>query len=57
MKSPLTGIKASAEIIPEMTSSQDRQKFTEIILRETERLNNLVDDLSLLSNIEIKSCY
>lgn len=54
MKSPLTGIKASAEIIPEMTSSQDRQKFTEIILRETERLNNLVDDLSLLSNIQNK---
>lgn len=54
LKTPLTMIKAYAEKVKDYkyTSKEDKNKDLEIIINETDRLNNLVNDILDLSKIE-----
>lgn len=54
LKTPLTMIKAYAEKVKDYkySSKEDKNKDLEIIINETDRLNNLVNDILDLSKIE-----
>jgi two-component system sensor histidine kinase CreC len=52
LKSPLTAIKASAEILQNELSPQDRHRFTTNISQQTDKLQQLIERLLLLTRLE-----
>ncbi|MFI3290761.1 MAG: ATP-binding protein [Opitutales bacterium] len=52
LKTPITAIQMAAETIQECDSKEERENFLDMINKETLRMNNLVDDMLLLSKIE-----
>ncbi|MBF0186136.1 MAG: histidine kinase [Magnetococcales bacterium] len=54
LRTPLTSIRAFSEILRDNESMEvaDRQKFTEIIIKETERLTRLVNQILDLAKME-----
>ncbi|STZ63123.1 Sensor protein CreC [Moraxella lacunata] len=52
LKSPLTAIRASSEILTDELSPAEREQFTGIILSQTDKLTALVDKLLTLAKIE-----
>ncbi|KUG22040.1 phosphate regulon sensor protein phor (sphs) [hydrocarbon metagenome] len=56
IKTPLTAIIGYLETIKNgaINNIQETQRFIDIILKQAERLNRLVDDLLIISNIEMK---
>lgn len=52
IKSPITAIKTSAELLETELPADKRRKFSENIRRETERLNNFADYLLQLATVE-----
>lgn len=52
LKSPLTAIRASSEILTDALSLAEREQFTGIILSQTDKLTALVDKLLTLAKIE-----
>lgn len=54
LKTPITSIKGSAETLADgaFEDEHSREKFLSIILRQTERLSAIIDDLLTLSRIE-----
>ena len=54
LKTPVTAIKGSVETMQGIINDRDLNRFLEIIQNHTDRLNNIIDDLLLLSKIEEK---
>lgn len=55
-KTPLTAIRGHAQLITKRGEREDiRQRSAEVIIRESERLSRLVEDLLLLSRLESQS--
>jgi two-component system phosphate regulon sensor histidine kinase PhoR len=52
LKTPLTSIRAAAETLKSGAEPADAERFMDIILRHSERLNAIIDDLLALSRIE-----
>lgn len=52
LKSPLTAIRASAEILSSDLTDDERQQFTHIISGQVDKLTDLVDKLLTLAKIE-----
>ena len=52
LKSPLTAIKASAEILQDSLSTQERQQFSHNIMAQTDKLQLLIERLLLLARLE-----
>lgn len=52
LKSPLTAIRASAEILTDELTDSEREQFTTLILAQTDKLTNLVDKLLTLAKLE-----
>ena len=52
LKSPLTAIRASSEILTDELTGAEREQFTGIILSQTDKLTALVDRLLTLAKIE-----
>lgn len=52
LKSPLTAIRASSEILTDELTLAEREQFTGIILSQTDKLTALVDRLLTLAKIE-----
>jgi len=54
LKTPVTSIKGFIETLLDgaMNKPQDGKRFLEIIARQTDRLNSIIDDLLTLSHIE-----
>ncbi len=52
MKTPIGVIRAYAEGIQDETDGEKRQKFTEVIISETERMSTLIETLLDLSALE-----
>ena len=52
LKTPITAVRMSAETICDLDDISQIKHFVRIILRESERMSNLVDDMLLLSRIE-----
>ena len=57
LKTPVTSIKGFIETLLEgnVSKPEDAQRFLEIIARQTNRLNSIIDDLLVLSRIEQQS--
>ena len=57
LKTPVTSIKGFIETLLDgaMNKPEDGQRFLEIIARQTDRLNSIIDDLLTLSRIEQQS--
>ena len=51
LRSPISGIRASAEILGEVTSTEDRTKFVDNILAESIRLDSLVGKLLTITTL------
>lgn len=54
LKSPLTSIQASAELLQQDLPADRRAQFTQTIIDETRRLNEFANQLLALSSLEIK---
>ena len=52
LKSPLTAIKASAEILQDELDEANRQRFSINILEQTDKLQQLIERLLLLARLE-----
>ncbi|MBN2771447.1 MAG: two-component system sensor histidine kinase CreC, partial [Spirochaetes bacterium] len=52
IKSPLTSIKSAAELLTENMSDEQKHKFICNILRESSRIQSLIDKMLLLSSLE-----
>ena len=52
LKTPLTAIKGFSETLRYVDDSETKNKFLDIIDKESERLTNLINDILILSNIE-----
>ncbi|WP_106058458.1 HAMP domain-containing sensor histidine kinase [Clostridium vincentii] len=52
LKTPLTSIKGFAETLKYVEDEETRQKFLDIINKESERLSRLINDILVLSKIE-----
>lgn len=52
LKSPITAIKASGELLADELSPQERLQFSQIIKEQTHKLTHLVDSLLTLAKIE-----
>ncbi len=52
LKSPLTAIRASSEILSDELSADERRQFTQIILSQTDKMTQLVDKLLTLAKLE-----
>ena len=52
LKSPLTAIKASAEILQDELTASERQQFTSNISQQTDKLQQLIERLLLLARLE-----
>jgi two-component system phosphate regulon sensor histidine kinase PhoR len=57
LKTPVTSIKGFIETLLDgaMEKPEDRRRFLEIIARQTDRLNSIIDDLLILSRVEQQS--
>ncbi|WP_027856802.1 two-component system sensor histidine kinase CreC [Marinobacterium jannaschii] len=55
MKSPLTALSGAAELIGEVDSAEQRQRFARNILHESRRMRQLVDKLLQLAQLENRS--
>jgi two-component system phosphate regulon sensor histidine kinase PhoR len=55
LKTPLTAIAGFAETALETTKEKETKKYLEIIINNSKRLINIINDLLLLSNIENNS--
>ena len=57
LKTPVTSIKGFIETLLDgaMNNPEDSRRFLEIIARQTDRLNSIIDDLLTLSRVEQKS--
>ena len=55
LKTPLTSIKGFAETLKFVEDTETRDKFLDIIDKESERLRRLINDILILSNIESRS--
>ena len=57
LKTPVTSIKGFIETLLDgaMNKPEDSQRFLEIIARQTDRLNSIIDDLLTLSRVEQQS--
>ena len=55
LKTPITAIGIAAETLEETENPSDRQHFIEVIQKEVERVNVLVDDMLLLSKLDFAS--
>ena len=50
IKNPLSGIKGSAQLLQmELEGNSDLQEYTRLIVRETERVNRIIEELLNLS--------
>ncbi len=52
IKSPLTAVRAAAELLHENPNAEDRQRFIHNISEQTERMQQIVERLLLLARIE-----
>lgn len=52
LKSPLTAIAASAELLHDDLPTQDRERFAQNIQEQTQRLQSLIERLLLLTRLE-----
>ena len=52
LKTPLTSIKGFSETLRYVDDSETKNKFLDIIDKESERLTTLINDILILSNIE-----
>ena len=52
LKTPLTSIKGFSETLRYVEDNETKNKFLDIIDKESERLTNLINDILILSNIE-----
>lgn len=52
LKTPLTSIKGFSETLRYVDNAETKNKFLDIIDKESERLTNLINDILILSNIE-----
>lgn len=52
LKTPLTSIKGFSETLRYVDDIETKNKFLDIIDKESERLTNLINDILILSNIE-----
>lgn len=52
LKSPITAIKASGELLADELTASERQQFSTIIKEQTNKLTHLVDSLLTLAKIE-----
>ncbi len=52
LKSPLTAIRASAELLGDDLPAPDREQFSQTILQQSDKLQHLVERLLLLAKIE-----
>jgi two-component system phosphate regulon sensor histidine kinase PhoR len=52
LKTPLTSIKAAVETLKAGAGPEDAERFVDMILRHSDRLNAIIDDLLALSRIE-----
>lgn len=52
LKTPLTSIKGFSETLRYVDDSETKNKFLDIIDKESERLTNLINDILILANIE-----
>ena len=52
MKAPLAAIKGGAELLGENPPKQDRDRFLDNILKESDRLREVVDRMLLLASLE-----
>jgi len=52
LKTPLTSIKGFSETLRYVEDNETKNKFLDIIDKESERLTNLINDILVLSNIE-----
>ena len=59
LKTPITSIKMAAETLSELCEISDEQalRFIGVIQKESERMNNLVNDMLLLSKIEFDQMF
>ena len=52
LKTPITSIKGYIEIMHSMIEDGEQKKFLKIMNKNSDRLNNIIDDLLILSRIE-----
>ncbi|MDA3900711.1 MAG: two-component system sensor histidine kinase CreC [Spirochaetes bacterium] len=55
IKSPLTSIKSAAELLTENMDEGQKQKFIQNILRESSRIQSLIEKMLLLASLENRS--
>lgn len=53
LKTPITSVKGFVETLREMESDSDKLRFFGIIEKEADRMNSIIDDMLLLSRMEI----
>ena len=56
LKTPLTSIKGFSETLRIVDDENTKNKFLDIIDKETDRLTLLIEDILILSNIENMQC-
>ncbi len=52
LKNPLTSLRSAAETLPLAKKQEDRERLTEIIRHDVERLNRLITDISDASRLD-----
>jgi two-component system sensor histidine kinase CreC len=52
IKSPLTAVRAAAELLQENPDPEDRRRFVRNIVEQTERMQRIVERLLLLARVE-----
>ena len=52
LKSPLTAIQASAELLQDELPTEDRLRFCDNIQQQTDKLKRLIEHLLLLARLE-----
>lgn len=52
LKSPLTAIRASGELLGEALPDNDREQFSQTILQQSDKLQNLIERLLMIAKIE-----
>lgn len=52
LKSPLTAIRASGELLGEPLPDNDREQFSQTILQQSDKLQNLIERLLMIAKVE-----
>ena len=52
LKTPITSIKGYIEILQDIVDDKNQKKYLDIMNTNSDRLNNIIDDLLILSRIE-----